>query len=283
MPVQSDYTMDEVGACRSVILEIASCLGAYRDHMVLVGGWAPYFLLQRHRETNHCGSLDVDIALDSNAIPADAYQSILSTLQERGFEPRRDVKGNVIPSSFLRTFTGTEGREHVVQVDFLAPEYGGTGKNRRHQRVQDLLARKCRGSDLVFDMNQAITLRDRLPNGAWNEAEIKVADVGAVLAMKGFAFFDRSSEKDAYDIYMLCREYGTGPDDVAEAVIPRSSNRLIREGLSKISDKFSAHDAVGPVAVADFLEEIDREERERIARDAYEVIDYVLKRIYPEA
>lgn len=38
-----------------------------------------------------------------------------------------------------------------VEVDLMAWEYGGTGKTRRTQKVQDVRARKARDCDLAFD------------------------------------------------------------------------------------------------------------------------------------
>jgi hypothetical protein len=53
------------------------------------------------------------------------------------------------PSIFLREVAAEDARI-VVQVDFMAGEYGGTGRSRRHQRVPEIQARKARGCDLAF-------------------------------------------------------------------------------------------------------------------------------------
>ncbi len=54
---------------------------------------------------------------------------------------------------------------YVMQVDFLAGEYGGNAKSHRHQRVQDMLAHKARGADVVFDQFYPEDLKGRLLNG----------------------------------------------------------------------------------------------------------------------
>lgn len=168
MPTKSDYPADPVEACRAVMAELWTALAAYNEYMVLIGGWVPYFLLERHSRTDpgHVGSLDVDLALDASRIPEVAYQTILDILQKRGYRQRRDRLGRPIPFSYLRTVETVEDMTVEVQVDFLAPEYGGTGKSRRHQVVQDLLARKVRGADLVFDHFEVETLEACLPNRA---------------------------------------------------------------------------------------------------------------------
>jgi hypothetical protein len=40
----------EIGeASLSVLLELWTTLGAYRNAMVLIGGWAPYFILKQYQ------------------------------------------------------------------------------------------------------------------------------------------------------------------------------------------------------------------------------------------
>lgn len=48
-----NYRQDVAALSMSVTLEVMTILGAYRDSLVLVGGWAPYFILERFgREDN---------------------------------------------------------------------------------------------------------------------------------------------------------------------------------------------------------------------------------------
>jgi len=63
MVTKHDYVKSEVNACLSVPVELMTILGEFRDSIVLVGGWIPYFLLENSRN-EHVGSLDIDIALD---------------------------------------------------------------------------------------------------------------------------------------------------------------------------------------------------------------------------
>lgn len=149
MPTITEYSSDDVKACLSVRLELLTYLKPYEGQIVLIGGWAPYFLTQRtNGESPHQGSLDIDLALNPVSIPADACETILEILQERGYEPRRDSNDEVVPASYIRTFTDQDSRQHKVQVDLMSPEYGGTATSHRHQSVQDILARKGRGLTL---------------------------------------------------------------------------------------------------------------------------------------
>ena len=78
-----------------------------------------------------------------------------------------------------------------MQVDFVSGEYAGTGKGRRHQKIQDLMVRKVRGCDLAFDMAQEVTVEGNLPGGQLDTVNIRVVSVVPFLIMKGMALDDR--------------------------------------------------------------------------------------------
>lgn len=52
MVKKSDYGLPEVQACFSVIVEIVTMLGEYRDNIVLVGGNVPPLLIPSAVETS---------------------------------------------------------------------------------------------------------------------------------------------------------------------------------------------------------------------------------------
>src|SRR6266705_6560006 len=100
MPTITEYSSDDVRACLSVLLELLTYLKPYQNHIVLIGGWVPYFLTQRTAgETPHQGSLDIDLALNPASIPDHAYETILEILQQHSYVPRRNAKGDVVPAS----------------------------------------------------------------------------------------------------------------------------------------------------------------------------------------
>ncbi|HDT12449.1 MAG TPA: hypothetical protein ENO01_02205 [Candidatus Marinimicrobia bacterium] len=272
MVTRSDYASDEVDICLSVMVELLTVIGELRDHVVLVGGWVPYFLIEE-KQKEHTGSIDIDLAFDFNHISKASYKTILSLLEERGYHQGEQ------PFIFHRTVKTEEGREYTVQVDFIAGEYGGTGRSRRTQSVQDVRARKARGCDLVFENNFPVIIQKRMPDGAMNEVSIKVADVVPFLVMKGMALDDRYKEKDAYDIYFTVFNYPGGITGLAEEFEQLRKNKLVVEGLKKIKLKFKEIDSPGPVWVVNFLEIDDQEERERIQRDAFERMNRFLDSI----
>jgi hypothetical protein len=176
-----DYGKSEVNACLSVLVELMTILGEYRDSIVLVGGWIPYFLLENSRN-EHVGSLDIDIALDFQKISNSSYRTILQMLKNKGYQ-----KGDQQPFIYYRTIKNEEGREVTIEIDLLAGEYGGTSKNHRTQLIQDVRARKVRGCDLVFEQYRSLKISATMPDGSVNEVTIKIADIIPFLVMKGMS------------------------------------------------------------------------------------------------
>ena len=270
----SDFNSGIGAVSLSVLLELCITLGTYRNAMVLIGGWAPYFILKQFKEPDnpfqHVGSIDIDVALNPAAIGKREYATIVELITQRDYRPRLNRLGRPIEFAFEREIEGPGATDiAVVEIDFLAPEYGGTGRSRRHQVVQDdLLARKARGADVVFEHNFTYPLAGVLPTGIEAAAEIQIADVVGCLTTKGIAIGQRYAEKDAYDIYAVVANYKSGASDAAAEVAPFLNNGLIHEAISNIGNKFQTIRAPGPQWVATFLG-TSVEERERVAADAY--------------
>jgi hypothetical protein len=275
------FTVEETEACVIVMRELFLYLKPYRDQIVLIGGWVPYFLLEKYKYLGeydqHVGSLDIDVALDALSIPETDYKTILEILTGRGFYQRKDVLGRDIPASFLKKVALENGKEVEVRIDFLAPEYSGTSKKRRHQRIQDMLARKGRGTDIVFNHADVIRLSGPISNGANIELDIKVADVTACFVMKGIAIGERTSEKDAYDLYMLARYYKEGPKSVLSELVKLRNHGLMQEALKNIEEHFKDIKSLGPVSIAKFMGITDKDEQDRITRDAFELFQFIIQ------
>lgn len=269
MVTRRDYTEEAVEAARSVLVEVLHLLGEYRDNIVLVGGWIPGLLIKGGDEP-HVGSMDVDIALDHREIPPEGYRTIQELLLSRGYAQGKQ------PFMFLRTVT-VHGRQLTVEVDLLAGEYEGTGKKHRHQRVQDIHARKARGCDVALDHAKEITVAARIPGGAEDEVTCRVASIAAFLTMKGMALDDRLKEKDAWDIYYCLRNYPGGLDALTAECAPLVGHALVKEGLGKIAKHFASANSVGPRFVADFEEIADDEVRAQTQRDAHERVNAFLE------
>lgn len=267
-----DYGGDAVEAARSVMLELGQILGAYREYMVIIGGWVPPLLLPEDVTPPHIGSTDIDLAVNHLQITDEVYKTIDQLLLDRGYV--KDAKNHF---QFFRDVE-VRGRIISVQVDLLAGEYGGTGKSRRHQNIQDgLKLRKARGSDLAFEQFVERKIQGRMPNGANNSIKIRVANIVSFITMKAIAFNDRLKEKDAYDIFYCLKHFPGGIQGVADEFQDYLHHGLVVEAIEILKDKFQGPDSLGPISLAVFDQIEDDEEKEIIQRDAFERVNAFLE------
>jgi hypothetical protein len=272
------YPKDETEISLSMLLEVLDALKAYGANVVVVGGWAPYFLLQKFgskEAEQHTGSLDGDLALNFQRIPEDKYETILETLVRLGYSQRKSASGKPVPASFEKAVRLNEVT-FTMQIDFLAGEYGGTAQNHRHQEVQDMLARKGRGTDLVFDNFYDNDVQGRFPNGAEVRVRVNFANEVAMFAMKGVTIAQRTKAKDYYDLYMITKHLEGGPVALGKRLIAVKHNKIIVEAIDNVRQYFDSPKGLGPTSVADFMGEDNQEAREIIQRDAYEVMQSVI-------
>ncbi len=170
MVTRKDYQKKEIEICLSVLIEILTILGQFRDSIVLIGGWVPHFLLEE-RGNDHIGSIDIDLALDFTKISENSYRTILSLLEKHDYIQESQ------PYIFKKKLF-SDGIEYIIEIDFLSGEYGGTGKSHRTQRFQDIRLRKARGCDLSFEHNIKRKLSNDMPDGSKNEVEITISGSG---------------------------------------------------------------------------------------------------------
>lgn len=255
--IRTNITFSETNIANislSHLLELMRTLRSYKEGLVVVGGWVPYLLLKQfqHPESTftHVGSKDIDIAVNPDIINKTQYASLVTLLTGRGYVPNPDSE-----FSYIKKITTPTG-EDIIQVDFLAPEYGGRGKSHRDQKLKDdFLARKARGADIVFDKPISFTLTGTLPNQAETSETFYIANIVGILTMKGYVLGQRYKEKDAYDIYSLVMHYKNGAESIAEEMRPHLGNGLVQEALQTIKTNFASTTSEGPTFVADFLNE----------------------------
>ena len=272
-------------ASKAVLLELMTVLRAYRDALVLVGGWAPYFLLEQARRAGdafaHVGSIDIDLAVDPGQVSDVGYASMVELLTERGYRPTPDRRGSPIPTSLERVVSSPVTKKpYTIRVDFLTrPDAPGAAHGRTE--VQDgLFARKLKGCEAAFTHRTTLLLRGVLPDGGELSVPIHVADVAAMLTMKGIVLGERYREKDAYDLYALIGHYGPGPRVVAEAIRPWLREPLVREAMTNIREAFGRREAHGPAWVASFLvHPALAAERDRLITDAFMVVTEFTQRL----
>jgi predicted nucleotidyltransferase len=83
--------------------------------------------------------------------------------------------------------------------------------------------------------------------------------------LKALAFVDRGEPKDAYDLFYLLRNFGTGPENVAEVYRTLLDYPLAVPALEILAADFTNIDGVGSRRLADFL---SNDEPEALRADA---------------
>lgn len=267
----AEYTAGLTGASRTALLELGRTLGAYRESLVLVGGWVPYLLLERGGppagEFLHVGSIDIDFVVDPDRIGEGEYATIVELISSAGWRP---CEGKLF--SFERTVVGPDRQPYEIQVDFLTPPPGRLGRPPRHRPIQpDLRARTMRGAELAMTHRSSLHLSGRLPSGADSETDLLMLDVVGCLGTKAIALGDRYKQKDAYDIVSVIDRYGRGIPEVANRIRPFSNEPLLAEALGILRDKFRSERSEGPIGYAEFYGG-EREARERAAQRAFQVV-----------
>ena len=278
------YGPGVTAASKAVLLELMTTLRAYQEALVLVGGWVPSLLLERHQRPEdpfvHVGSIDIDLAVNPATVNEPEYATILDLLRERGYRPAPDQRGQAIPNSVVRTVQSpATAKPYTLQVDFLTPPSRSGSPGRRHVPVQsDLLARKIKGCEAAFAHQTTVELTGTLPEGGQLTAPIRMADIVGIVTMKGIVLGERYREKDAYDLYALMAHYGRGPAEVAEAVHPYRDEPLVAASLASIRAAFGARQANGPAwAATFFVSPVFSAERERVKTDAFMVVSEFLR------
>ena len=109
--------MDREQAARAVLIEVVNILNAFKDHVVIIGGWVPDL---KYPHKNHVGSLDVDLAIGPGAVGQDAYTTILGRLKESGYS---HFTG---PTRFQRCVPGVDA---PIKVDLVSGEYVNDNKS----------------------------------------------------------------------------------------------------------------------------------------------------------
>lgn len=277
------YSRGTTEASKSVLMEILRTLGNYRDHLVLSGGWAPYFILQRFGEADqHCGSIDIDFVLDPKLADLRVYETIVSMIEKRGYKPYETENGEVLPYRFYRSIQSPfDGQNYTIEVDFITePQVAEKLHPSTFLAVQrDLQAVIIPGSSIVFSHNFEHVIEGTLPSGAETRVTCKIADVVGCITTKGLALKGRYKEKDPYDIYFLLRHYRGGPETAAREVVKHLNDSTVVEAVDEIRERFRTPRSEGPFQVAYFLAPEDEVMRERIQGEAFTTLRLFLENL----
>ena len=265
-----DYSEGQKVAAYMVLGEIINLLNEFADNLRIIGGWVPALL---YPESDHIGSIDVDVLLNQLKIEkADSYMTIKRILLKNGYRKHPEKY-----FTFVKTVM-VEGIAYDVDVDFLSGKYGGEGGN-VSKHVDGIKTLPATGGNFAFDFPpEDIKIEYTRPDGALDISHVNVISIVPYFVMKSAAL-GRGKPKDAYDIYCTINYYPGGIRALAEEFIPYIDKELIQKMKEKLDEKFLSVNHAGPVDIVSFLGITDEEEIEQVKQDAYQKVQYLVKKL----
>jgi len=253
--------MDQREAARAVLIEVINILGAFKNDIVIIGGWVPDLT---YPDKKHIGSLDVDLAIGPGAVGSDVYSTILGRLKEKEYSHATD------PTRFYRTVPGVGD---PIKVDLISGQYV-TSERTETIQVNELKLNSLRGIDLAFEVCKEIRIEGTMPDGTHNIVHARIVRPEAFILIKAFALAERTKEKDAYDIAFILHNYEPSIGTLAARLTPLVQEGLGAEAYQILTEKFATLESVGPSWAAQVAEESgqDREQAQQAAfQDAHEL------------
>ena len=213
------YSQAATELAERVLLEVWSRLGEFRQHLVLVGGLVPRYLVRRRSVSQgmtpaHCGTMDVDLGISLAVAELRTYESIRSILVDTlGFAPGENLRGREQRHSFVKQIA-----EQNVVLDFLTVRYDGPEGTLLRAVEENLSAIQVEGLGLALRDPLRVPVKGTLLEDGEYEAAINVCRAAPFVVLKALALASRGERKDAYDLVYVLRYYGTGPGSVAAEV-----------------------------------------------------------------
>ena len=250
-PSTSDgYGIEQLARVRQTCLYMAVKLGDLLDEIVVVGGLAPYLLVDQESLPSglepHLGTMDLDMGLALAILNRERYRELGRRLRDAGLEPEVNSQGN------RRFQTWTTGTSYPVTVDFLIPPAEKTdGGSELLHLESDLAAIVTPGLELAFKDRSWVEVSGPVPSGARVTRNIPVCGPGAFTVLKALAFGNRAENKDAYDLLYVWN--GVGVASVANCLAALLPNTNVDKALRIVERDFCNHDGLGPVGAAHFI------------------------------
>ncbi len=267
---QEEYSPRQTEAARRVLIDLGQVLAAFKDCLVVVGGWVPDLLLNEADEP-HIGSIDVDVALDAEKLGDGRYAELVETLLKTRRYHQTDEAFKLYADVDLK-----DGEAPVrVDVDFLKSSDAKIKRN-KPRLTKGFRPLDAEGCSTAFDHPELVVLSGRMIGGTKNKVQFRVASIADFLVMKAYALMKRDKPKDAYDICYCVEHYPGGMEKLANAWSARRDEQHVAKALEILREKFSSLNAFGPGQVVAFFNSPNPEEREMQARRAFELMQKFL-------
>jgi len=249
------YTKDAGVLAESALLDIWRFLGDFHEHLVLVGGLVPRYLVDRSKSEfiierpGHCGSMDVDLGVSLAVANEKTYRTIRKTLVDKlGFKPGANEAGREQRHSFVKEIEGND-----VILDFLTVKYGGPPAKIR-EIEESLSAIQAEGLGLALRDPLIVEITGPLLSGDLTTEQVRICRAVPYVVLKALAFDNRGEPKDSYDLVYTLRYYQDGPSSVASEV--RDNERgaeSFQHALTILAKRFKSLEYDGPGTYANFL------------------------------
>lgn len=245
----SGYDSQQVAVVKATCLYVATKLGDLMDQIVIVGGLVPSLIIDQAGVEAHVGTLDLDVGLALALLDGHRYEELARRLRQANFSP--DVNDDGQPTRQRWRLQ----EPHGVTVDFLMPPTRPESTAGSLQDIEsDLAAIITPGLHLAFVDQVEVPLDGVTVLNERAKRTARVCGPGAFVVLKALAFRNRGENKDAYDLFYVLQNFGSGGiGEVAERLRPFRDDPAARLALGHLQDDFSDIDSVGPMRVADFL------------------------------
>lgn len=271
-PVSYDDYGDATARVGAACLDLATVLGSLLDSITVVGGLVPSLLIPEGDPAAgfepHPGTMDLDLGLSLAILDTQLYTEIARQLRGSGYRPALSPTGNERLQQWRAP--GSD-----VVIDFLIPRTTAGEQDGRIKPLEhDLGAVITPGLELVERDYQVVTLEGITLRGSQARRDIRVCGVGAYVVLKARAVHLRDKSKDAFDLFYILRNYGTGLEAVASALRPLLDNEIAQEAMQWLSDDFATVGHIGPVRVALFRYRVPNPQ---LQSDAYGLVQELLR------
>ncbi len=266
----ADYSHRQIEAARRVLVDIGQVLASFEDCMVVIGGWAPDLLLPDAEEP-HVGSIDVDLALDAAKLNQGQYAELVKLLLDTRRYRHGDKDYQLVVDVDL-----ADGAPPVqVEVEFLAPKEVKLKKH-RPKLVQGFRVIRADGCSAAFHAPVEHSLTGLNVRGARNTVRLWVTSLADLIVMKAWAIGGRDKPKDTYDLCYCLDNASDGVDAIARELKPRLSDSVVAHALEILREKFADMNAFGPQQLVEFHDPPEGDEKQRLARRAFELVQRFL-------
>ena len=269
--VQGEYTSRQTEAAHRVLIDLGQVLASFEDCLVLVGGSVPDLLIIGADEP-HVGSIDIDLALDTEKLAQGHYAKLIESLLKTGHYHQAEE-----PFKLYAEVDIEDGEGQIrVDVDFLKSPEAKIKKN-KPKLIKGFRPLDVIGCETVLRNPVVLERKGKMINGAENTVEVRVAALPDFLIMKAYALSKRDKPKDAYDL-CYCLDYCPGGVGVIVSDWrDRSDDKHVRKATEILTKKFESVESFGPRQVVEFYDSGDAERKAGEARRAYELVKRFLE------